>query len=65
MMTTTTARDRAIAQLLEIREGAVEDLRTMPLAKIGSEWQSDRVADILYCNRQLERLGAIPACHEA
>jgi hypothetical protein len=62
MMTATltpmTARDRAIAQLLEIRESAIEDLRTMAAAKAGSEWHRDRIRDIEYCNRQIDRLEA-------
>lgn len=58
MMTTTmtTARDRSIARLIEIREAAREDLAGMTPAKFGSTWQSDRIDLIHRCNRQIERL---------
>ncbi len=57
-MTETTLKDTAIATLIQIRDTAALDLAVMPSHKQGSEWARDRIADIAWANRQLERLGA-------
>lgn len=59
-MQTATQREETIRKVLEIRDSACEDLRTMPTAKVGSQWQRDRIRDIEWANRQLALMEVIP-----
>jgi hypothetical protein len=57
----TPAQEQSIKQLLEIRDSAHADLSAVSVARRTSTWARDRINDILYCNRQLQRLGYLPA----
>jgi hypothetical protein len=61
MTTQTTTRERQIETYRQIRESACEDIRTATHHKVGTQWMADRIRDIEWANRQLVRLGAIPA----
>lgn len=53
--------ERTIADLLAKRTELHAELTHAPLARVNSEWFTDRVKEMDYLNRQLVRLGAIPA----
>ena len=56
-----TTQAQTIAELLKIRDTSHADLLRMPTALVGSEWARDRMNDITHANRELKRLGALPA----
>ena len=49
-----------IRTLTRIRNSAVEDLRSMPAFKAGTEWERARQRDILLANEALFQMGAMP-----
>lgn len=53
---TLTARQiAAVRGALHVRDTALADLKAAP-AQHGSEWGADRMADVTWSNRQIEKL---------
>jgi hypothetical protein len=54
------AANPMVAVLLELRATAADDIRNAK-GRVDAEWLADRIAEVESCNRQLVKLGAIPA----
>jgi|GEM_PF-4188422 len=53
--------EQLVQELLAKRDELYRELVNCSPIKLGTEWYTDRTREMEYVNRQLVRLGAIPA----